>query len=76
MTSSDFSAGSLDDGRGLARVALFRHKHEIETGRTSSVGMEVNLGDFGRLHQTDLHVVDSRIRHQWAANTLKCCRLK
>ena len=34
--------GGLDDGRGLARVALFRHKHEIESGRTSSVGMEVS----------------------------------
>lgn len=34
--------GALDDGRGRARVGLFRHKHEIETGRTSSVGMEVN----------------------------------
>ncbi|KAJ9118899.1 hypothetical protein QFC24_005862 [Naganishia onofrii] len=33
--------GSLDDGRGKARVALFRHKHEVETGRTSSVGMEI-----------------------------------
>ena len=33
--------GALDDGRGRARVGLFRHKHELETGRTSSVGMEV-----------------------------------
>lgn len=33
--------GSLDDGRGRARVNLFRHKHEIESGRTSSVGMEI-----------------------------------
>jgi hypothetical protein len=24
-------------------VTLFRHKHEIETGRTSSVGMEVSV---------------------------------
>ena len=32
---------SLDDGRGKARVALFRHKHEVETGRTSSIGMEL-----------------------------------
>jgi GTPase len=31
----------LDDGRGLARIALFKHKHEQESGRTSSVGMEV-----------------------------------
>lgn len=29
----------LDDGRGRTRVNLFRHKHEIESGRTSSVGM-------------------------------------
>ncbi|KAI0780026.1 P-loop containing nucleoside triphosphate hydrolase protein [Fomes fomentarius] len=33
--------GQLDDGRGRARVSLFRHKHEIESGRTSSVGMEI-----------------------------------
>ena len=33
--------GDLDDGRGRARVNLFRHKHEIESGRTSSVGMEI-----------------------------------
>ncbi|KAI0823677.1 GTP-binding protein 1 [Trametes gibbosa] len=33
--------GALDDGRGRARVSLFRHKHEIESGRTSSVGMEI-----------------------------------
>jgi GTPase len=31
----------LDDGRGKVRVNLFRHKHEVETGRTSSVGLEV-----------------------------------
>ncbi|KAF2863205.1 elongation factor Tu GTP binding domain-containing protein [Piedraia hortae CBS 480.64] len=33
--------GGLDDGRGKMRVHLFRHKHEIESGRTSSVGMEI-----------------------------------
>ena len=33
--------GALDDGRGKARVDLFRHKHELDTGRTSSVGTEV-----------------------------------
>ena len=31
----------LEDGRGRARLNLFKHKHEIESGRTSSVGMEV-----------------------------------
>ncbi len=29
--------GKLDDGRGSARTAVFRHKHELETGRTSSI---------------------------------------
>ncbi|KAL7411999.1 P-loop containing nucleoside triphosphate hydrolase protein [Mrakia frigida] len=33
--------GGLDDGRGKARINLFRHKHELESGRTSSVGMEI-----------------------------------
>ncbi|KAJ5653940.1 hypothetical protein N7490_000943 [Penicillium lividum] len=33
--------GGLDDGRGRARVNLFRHKHEMESGRTSSVGLEI-----------------------------------
>lgn len=33
--------GGLDDGRGRARLALFRHPHEVETGRTSSVGGEI-----------------------------------
>ncbi|CAI4223529.1 unnamed protein product [Auanema sp. JU1783] len=32
---------SLDDGRGLARTKLFRHKHEFESGRTSSVGNDI-----------------------------------
>lgn len=30
-----------DNRMGQTRVALFRHKHEMETGRTSSVGLEV-----------------------------------
>ncbi|KAG0170896.1 hypothetical protein DFQ29_009091 [Apophysomyces sp. BC1021] len=33
--------GILDDGRGKARLNLFRHKHEIESGRTSSVGADI-----------------------------------
>lgn len=33
--------GELDNGRGTARMKLFRHKHEMETGRTSSVGNDI-----------------------------------
>lgn len=35
------SRGLRDDGRGKARSCIFRHPHEIETGRTSSVGQEM-----------------------------------
>ena len=30
--------GILDDGRGKARTSVFNYKHEIDTGRTSSIG--------------------------------------
>ncbi|XP_076866725.1 GTP binding protein 1, like isoform X2 [Brachyhypopomus gauderio] len=33
--------GELDNGRGFARQKLFRHKHEAESGRTSSVGNNI-----------------------------------
>ena len=33
----------LDDGEGLARLNLFKHQHEVETGDTSSV-TKVSLG--------------------------------
>ena len=32
--------GVLDNGRGYARQRLFRHKHEMESGRTCSVGRD------------------------------------
>ena len=33
--------GALDDGRGKARECIFRHSHEIESGRTSSISQEI-----------------------------------
>ena len=42
--------GSLDNGRGSARSNVFRHRHEIETGRTSSVSQQIlgfsTIGEF------------------------------
>ena len=47
--------GGLDDGRGKARVNLFRHKHEIESGRTSSVGMEImGFDTMGKVVSSDV----------------------
>lgn len=33
--------GSLDNGRGSARLNMFRHLHEINSGRTSSISHEI-----------------------------------
>lgn len=49
--------GELDNGRGLARQKLFRHKHEMESGRTSSIGNDI-LGFDSRgkvVNQPDPH---------------------
>ena len=36
-TVSVLSSGNLDDGRGKARESVLQHKHEQESGRTSSI---------------------------------------
>ena len=33
--------GEMDNGRGRARLDLFRHMHEIQSGRTSSISQEI-----------------------------------
>lgn len=64
---------TLDDGRGLARTKLFRHKHEFESGRTSSVGNDI-LG-------FDVHgqVVNKPDPHNnnldWVQISRDCCKL-
>jgi GTPase len=35
------SQGKLDDGRGKLRTVVFNHKHEHQTGRTSSIGQQI-----------------------------------
>ena len=46
----------LDDGRGSARIHLFRYPHEIQSGRTSSVGMEIlGLDEKGEIIRPNLH---------------------
>ncbi|KIY34398.1 GTP-binding protein 1 [Cryptococcus gattii E566] len=56
--------GGLDDGRGKARVALFRHPHEVETGRTSSVGGEIlGFSPQGDSVIPSTHITDSSDPH-------------
>ncbi len=33
--------GEMDNGRGKARLNLFRHLHEVQTGRTSCISLDV-----------------------------------
>ncbi|XP_070580603.1 GTP-binding protein 1-like [Ptychodera flava] len=49
--------GELDNGRGFARQKLFRHKHEMESGRTSSVGNDIlGFDSTGQVvNKTDSH---------------------
>ncbi|KAI0017645.1 GTP-binding protein [Xylariomycetidae sp. FL0641] len=35
------SNGTLDNGRGLSRINLLRHRHEVASGRTSSIAQEL-----------------------------------
>ncbi len=41
LTHGAGGAPLLDNGRGSARMAVFRHKHEIESGRTSSISQQI-----------------------------------
>jgi GTPase len=34
-------SGQKDNGRGLARTNVFRHKHEVMNGRTSSISQQI-----------------------------------
>ncbi|WVQ69794.1 uncharacterized protein L199_008014 [Kwoniella botswanensis] len=64
--------GGLDDGRGKARVALFRHPHEIETGRTSSVGGEIlGFSPTGQPVIPTTHVTDNADGHNHALAAAK-----
>lgn len=59
--------GELDNGRGHARQKLFRHKHEMESGRTSSVGNDI-LG-----FDSEGHVVNKPEGHG-SLDWIKVCK--
>jgi GTPase len=53
--------GSLDNGRGRARLNMFRHLHEIQSGRTSSISHEIlgfnsNVGNMRRIVKFNVNV--------------------
>lgn len=50
--------GRLDNGRGLARTNVFQHKHEVTTGRTSSISHQIigfdSKGKILNYHENEL----------------------
>ena len=50
----------LDDGRGKARVHVFNYKHEIVTGRTSSIGHQI-MG-----YDKNGNIINSNKNNSWA----------
>mmetsp|Transcript_28384 Transcript_28384/g.37119 ORF Transcript_28384/g.37119 Transcript_28384/m.37119 type:complete len:574 (-) Transcript_28384:328-2049(-) len=48
--------GNLDNGRGLARMQVFQHNHEVETGTTSSISHQTMcLDNDGNVMSEDSH---------------------
>lgn len=41
LTHGNGGQPSLDNGRGAARMSVLKHKHELESGRTSSISQQV-----------------------------------
>lgn len=47
--------GQLDNGRGRARLNMFRHLHEVQSGRTSSISHEILGFDSKVIQNFPLH---------------------
>ncbi|VDQ16274.1 unnamed protein product [Trichobilharzia regenti] len=52
--------GELDNARGKARLNLFRHLHEVQSGRTSSLSREL-LGFDADGNVTNYKYADGRV---------------
>lgn len=69
--------GALDDGRGQARLNLFRHKHEVDSGRTSSIGCDI-LGFNAQgqaIRSDDMSSQSGAVRLSWEQVCAKAHRL-
>ena len=69
--------GELDNGHGRARLNLFRHLHEIQSGRTSSISHEIigfnDLGQVCDLTQISEDVVLQIINNRSQSCCCCCC---
>lgn len=65
----------LDNGHGSARMAVFRHKHEVESGRTSSISQQT-LGYDERGVQCIPHQVTTDLQSIYALQSHLCMLLQ
>lgn len=59
-TIGTLTKGILDDGRGKARVHVFNYKHEIASGRTSSIGHQI-MG-----YDKNGNIINSNKNNSWS----------
>jgi hypothetical protein len=64
----------LDNCRGSARMAVFRHKHEIESGRTSSISQQVRVLTTNRQQSTTVAGIAASNLLQHSAVKSERCR--
>ena len=65
-------SGRMDNGRGSARMNVFRHRHEVETGHTSSVSSQLlGFDEVGRVINMAGHSPSpsSFSSHSWSGIT-------
>lgn len=70
------TTGEYDNGRGLARQKIFNHRHELETGRTSSVSYQsIGFDCHGKITNYDNDTLRSVDRHTMAKRSSKMVTL-
>ncbi|TDZ73143.1 GTP-binding protein 2 [Colletotrichum trifolii] len=63
------STGTLDNGRGKSRISLFKHRHEVASGLTSSVAQElIGYKDHAVFNYSQDHVESWMDIHDSAEN--------
>jgi GTPase len=70
-TIGTLTKGILDDGRGKARVHVFNYKHEVDSGRTSSIAHQI-MG-----YDKNGNIINARLDKQnaWADITSQAVKL-
>jgi len=71
--------GEHDNGRGRARLNLFRHLHEIQSGRTSSISHEIigfnSNGEVNDIEALALDYILILLSHFFLNFTQKSCSI-